>query len=199
MRKIGLTGGIGSGKSYVADLWQQWGATVVDTDQIAHQLTAPQGAAIAPIRQQFGDEMITESGAMDRNRMRALVFNDASQRIRLQNILHPMIRDFTFREVEQAQGCYVVVVVPLLIESGSWASYVDRVCVVDCDEDTQIARVMQRSGLTPAQIRRIMDTQATRQQRLAVADDVIVNDAQTSLEQLKEQAQQLHNQWCKPV
>ena len=199
MRKIGLTGGIGSGKSYVADLWQQWGATVVDTDQIAHQLTAPHGAAIAPIRQQFGDEMITESGAMDRNRMRDLVFNDASQRIRLQNILHPMIRDFTFREVEQAQGCYVVVVVPLLIESGSWASYVDRVCVVDCDEDTQIARVMQRSGLTPAQIRRIMDTQATRQQRLAVADDVIVNDAQTSLEQLKEQAQQLHNQWCKPV
>lgn len=199
MRKIGLTGGIGSGKSYVADLWQQWGATVVDTDQIAHQLTAPDGAAIAPIRQQFGDEMITESGAMDRNRMRDLVFNDASQRIRLQNILHPMIRDFTFREVEQAQGCYVVVVVPLLIESGSWASYVDRVCVVDCDEDTQIARVMQRSGLTPAQIRRIMDTQATRQQRLAVADDVIVNDAQTSLEQLKEQAQQLHNQWCKPV
>lgn len=199
MRKIGLTGGIGSGKSYVADLWQQWGATVVDTDQIAHQLTAPHGAAIASIRQQFGDEMITESGAMDRNRMRDLVFNDASQRIRLQNILHPMIRDFTFREVEQAQGCYVVVVVPLLIESGSWASYVDRVCVVDCDEDTQIARVMQRSGLTPAQIRRIMDTQATRQQRLAVADDVIVNDAQTSLEQLKEQAQQLHNQWCKPV
>lgn len=199
MRKIGLTGGIGSGKSYVADLWQEWGATVVDTDQIAHQLTAPQGAAIAPIRQQFGDEMITESGAMDRKRMRDLVFGDASQRIRLQNILHPMIRDFTFREVEQAQGCYVVVVVPLLIESGSWASYVDRVCVVDCDEDTQIARVMQRSGLTPAQIRRIMDTQATRQQRLAVADDVIVNDAQTSLEQLKEQAQQLHNQWCKPV
>lgn len=199
MRKIGLTGGIGSGKSYVADLWQQWGATVVDTDQIAHQLTAPHGAAIAAIRQQFGDEMITESGALDRKRMRDLVFNDASQRIRLQNILHPMIRDFTFREVEQAQGCYVVVVVPLLIESGSWASYVDRVCVVDCDEDTQIARVMQRSGLTPAQIRRIMDTQATRQQRLAVADDVIVNDAQTSLEQLKEQAQQLHNQWCKPV
>lgn len=199
MRKIGLTGGIGSGKSYVADLWQEWGATVVDTDQIAHQLTAPNGAAIASIRQQFGDEMITESGAMDRKRMRDLVFHDASQRIRLQNILHPMIRDFTFREVEQAQGCYVVVVVPLLIESGSWASYVDRVCVVDCDEDTQIARVMQRSGLTPAQIRRIMDTQATRQQRLAVADDVIVNDAQTSLEQLKEQAQQLHNQWCKPV
>ena len=199
MRKIGLTGGIGSGKSYVADLWQEWGATVVDTDQIAHQLTAPHGAAIAAIRQQFGDEMITESGALDRKRMRDLVFNDASQRIRLQNILHPMIRDFTFREVEQAQGCYVVVVVPLLIESGSWASYVDRVCVVDCDEDTQIARVMQRSGLTPAQIRRIMDTQATRQQRLAVADDVIVNDAQTSLEQLKEQAQQLHNQWCKPV
>ncbi|WP_269901191.1 dephospho-CoA kinase [Paenalcaligenes faecalis] len=197
MQKIGLTGGIGSGKSYVADLFQQWGATVVDTDVIAHQLTAPAGAAIEPIRQHFGDAFITEQGAMNRDRMRDLVFKHPLQRQDLQNILHPLIRDFTFRQVEQAQGCYVVVVVPLLIESGSWASYVDRVCVVDCDEATQINRVVQRNGLTPEQIQRIMQAQATRQQRLAVADDVIVNDVNTSLEQLTIQAQQLHNQWCK--
>lgn len=196
MQKIGLTGGIGSGKSYVAELWQQWGATVVDTDVIAHELTLPGGVAIEAIRLQFGNEYITAEGALCRDRMRELIFNDASQRVKLQNILHPLIRDLTFRQVEQAQGCYVVVVVPLLVESGRWASYLDKVCVVDCDEPTQIARVIQRSGLTPEQIKRIMDAQATRQQRLAVADEVIDNGANTSLVQLEKQAQQLHQQWC---
>lgn len=194
--KIGLTGGIGSGKSYVAELWQQWGANVVDTDVIAHELTLPGGVAIEAIRLQFGDAYITTEGALRRDRMRELVFNDAAQRIKLQNILHPLIRDLTFRQVEQAQGCYVVVVVPLLVESGRWASYLDKVCVVDCDEQTQIARVIQRSGLTSEQIKRIMDTQASREQRLAAADEVINNDANTSLAQLEQQAQQLHQQWC---
>lgn len=196
MQKIGLTGGIGSGKSYVAELWQQWGATVVDTDVIAHELTLPGGAAIEAIRKQFGDQYITADGALCRNSMRELVFSDSSQRFNLQNILHPLIRDLTFRQVEKAQGCYVVVVVPLLVESGRWRSYLDKICVVDCDEQTQIDRVMQRSGLTPEQIRRIMDAQATRQQRLAAADEVINNDGQTSLAQLEKQAQQLHQQWC---
>lgn len=196
MQKIGLTGGIGSGKSYVADLWQQWGATVVDTDVIAHELTLPGGAAIAAIREQFGNQFITTDGAMCRKTMRELVFNDPSQRLRLQNILHPLIRDITFRQVEKAQGCYVVVVVPLLVESTSWTSYLDKVCVVDCDEPTQIARVIERSGLTPEQIGRIMDAQATRQQRLAIADEVITNDGKTSLAQLEKQAHQLHQQWC---
>lgn len=198
MRKIALTGGIGSGKSYVADLWQQWGATVVDTDVIAHRLTQPEGAAIALIRQQFGDDYIKPDGAMCRDRMRELVFNDPTQRKRLQNILHPLIRDFTLKEANAAQGCYVVVVIPLFVESGAWSAYVDSVCVVDCDEPTQIARVMQRNGLTPDQIQRIMDAQATRQQRLAIADEVILNDGNTSLEQLTLRAQQLHEQWCKP-
>lgn len=196
MLKIALTGGIGSGKSYVANLWQQWGAAVIDTDVIAHQLTAPQGAAIAAIRAHFGADFIDASGAMCRQSMRNLVFTDSTQREALQKILHPLIRDFTFRQVEQAQGCYVVVVIPLLIESGHWLGYADRVCVVDCDEATQIARVTQRSGLTVDQIRRIMDAQATRQQRLAVADDVILNDTHTSLEQLTDQAKSLHDQWC---
>lgn len=196
MQKIGLTGGIGSGKSYVADLWQQWGATIVDTDVIAHQLTQPDGAAIEAIRARFGDQYINADGALCRQSMRELVFNDSSQRLHLQNILHPLIRDLTFRQVENAQGCYVVVVVPLLVESGRWAAYLDKICVVDCDEATQIARVRQRSGLTPDQIGRIMDAQATRQQRLAVADEVINNGGNTSLAQLEKQAQHLHQQWC---
>lgn len=193
--KIGLTGGIGSGKSFVATLLEQWGATVVDTDVIAHQLTAPNGAAIDPIRQQFGELFITTSGAMCRDQMRELVFNQPKQRKALQAILHPLIRDLTFRQVQQAQGCYVVVVIPLLVESGQWASYLDRVCVVDCDEATQIARVQQRSGLTVAQIKRIMDAQATRTQRLAVADDVILNDAHTTVAQLTGRTHLKHQLW----
>lgn len=193
--KIGLTGGIGSGKSFVATLLEQWGATVVDTDVIAHQLTAPNGAAIEPIRQQFGEQFITASGAMCRDQMRELVFSHPKQRKVLQAILHPLIRDLTFRQVQQAQGCYVVVVIPLLVESEQWVSYLDRVCVVDCDEATQIARVQQRSGLTVAQIKRIMNAQATRAQRLAVADDVIVNDAHTTVAQLTERTQLKHQLW----
>lgn len=193
--KVGLTGGIGSGKSFVATLLEQWGATTVDTDLIAHQLTAPQGAAIEPIRQHFGDQFITEKGAMCRDQMRELVFSQPEQREVLQSILHPLIRDLTFRQVQQAQGCYVVVVIPLLVESKHWISQLDRVCVVDCDEATQIARVQQRSGLTVAQIKRIMDAQATRTQRLAVADDVILNDAHTTLAQLTERTQLKHQLW----
>lgn len=194
--KIGLTGGIGSGKSYVASLWEQWGASVIDTDVIAHQLTAPGGAAIPAIRKQFGDEYIDDAGAMCRASMRDLVFNQPKQRERLQTILHPLIRLFTIREVEQAQGCYVVVVIPLLVESGTWHKQVDQVCVVDCDEQTQIQRVLQRNGLPLQQIKQIIQSQATREQRLAVADHVISNGYQVSLKELTEQAHHLHKQWC---
>ena len=194
---IGLTGGIGSGKSYVASLCEQWGASVVDTDVIAHQLTQPAGAAMAAIAQQFGEEYVAADGSMDRARMRELVFDQPEKREVLQNILHPLIRKRTFEEVARAstQAPYVLVVVPLLVESGEWAAYVDGICVVDCDEATQIERVIQRSGLTPAQIQRIMESQATRAQRLAVADYVISNDGSTSLEQLTAQTQQQHQQW----
>lgn len=195
MLKIGLTGGIGSGKSYVADLCAQWGAAVVDTDVIAHQLTQPGGAAIDAIAQQFGAQYINAEGAMCRDRMRELVFTTPSERERLQALLHPLIREITFRQVKQAEGSYVLVVVPLLVESGSWASHLDAVCVVDCDESTQIRRVVERNGLTPAQVQRIMAAQATRQQRLAAADYLITNDANTSLAELAAQTKQLHQQW----
>lgn len=195
MRKIGLTGGIGSGKSYVATLCQQWGAAVVDTDVIAHELTQPGGAAIDAIAQYFGPEFIDETGAMCRAQMRELVFTDPSQREHLQNILHPLIRALTFKQVAQAQGPYVLVVVPLLVESGAWAEQLDAVCVVDCDEATQIERVQQRNQLTAVQIRRIMAAQATREQRLAAADYIIVNDAATSLAALTAQTKKLHQYW----
>lgn len=196
MFKVGLTGGIGSGKSMVADMLGAWGAAIVDTDVIAHDLTAPGGAAIDPIRQAFGPDVIAANGALDRPAMRELVFKSPESRRRLEAILHPMIRDETGRRASVAQGHYVVFVVPLLIESGNWRGQLDRVCVVDCDPETQVARVQTRSGLTREAIERIMSAQASRQARLAVAHDVILNGGETSLEDLEQSVRALHESWC---
>ncbi len=195
MYKIGLTGGIGSGKSRVADLFESWGATIVDTDAIAHQLTAPGGAAIEAIREAFGPEVIAPDGSLDRAATRARVFNDEQARLRLEGILHPMIGQISHQMAGQATGSYVVFVVPLLVESGRWRDKVDRICVVDCDPATQIARVQARSGLTPEAIARIMSVQATRETRLAAADDVLVNDGNTTFASLERKARALHDRW----
>lgn len=194
--KIGLTGGIGSGKSRVADLLAQWGAAVVDTDKIARALTVAGGAAMADIAQVFGPRAVQADGALDRDWMREQVFADPGARARLESIVHPLIDRETRAAGAAAQGCYVVFVVPLLVESGRWASRVDRVCVVDCDPETQIARVQARSGLTPSTIRRIMAAQAARATRLAAAQDVILNDGATSAETLHARARTLHDEWC---
>ncbi|WP_454692060.1 dephospho-CoA kinase [Achromobacter aloeverae] len=194
--KIGLTGGIGSGKSRVADLLAEWGASVIDTDHIAHRLTAPGGDAMPAIEQAFGARARRADGALDRDWMREQVFADAQARARLEAILHPLIARRAEEEGAAAQGCYVVFVVPLLIESGRWARRVDRVCVIDCDPDTQIARVQSRSGLTISTIQRIMAAQVARATRLAAAHDVILNDGATSPEQLRARAKTLHEQWC---
>lgn len=196
MLAIGLTGGIGSGKSQVADLLGQLGAGIIDTDVIAHQLTAPGGAAIAAIRNVFGGQAIGPDGSMDRNWMRKKVFADDVVRLQLQNILHPMIAQLALDMANDISGTYCVFVVPLLVESGQWRERVDRICVVDCDVDTQIARVEKRSGLTPSTIRRIMSAQASRQARLELADDVIVNDSETTLEILRARTIALHKHWC---
>lgn len=196
MFKIGLTGGIGSGKSRVADFFASWGAAIIDTDVIAHQLTAPGGAAIEPIRQHFGADVIAPTGALDREAMRDLVFASPQARRQLEGIIHPLIGSVTKRRAELAQGCYLVFVVPLLVESGRWRDQVDRICVVDCDPATQVARVKARSGLTSEAIGRIMSAQASREARLAVADDVVVNDGQTNVEQLERRAWALHVDWC---
>jgi dephospho-CoA kinase len=177
---IGLSGGIGSGKSSVARRLGAHGALVVDTDALAHALTAPGGAAIPAIAAAFGDDMIGSDSAMDRARMRALVFGDPAQRQRLEAILHPMIASATRAQASRASaGQPVVFDVPLLTESGTWRARVDRVLIVDCSTDTQVARVVARSGWTPEAVRRTIAQQATRAQRRAIADAVIVNEALT--------------------
>lgn len=173
---IGLTGGIGSGKSYAAELFRARGAAIVDTDVIARDLTAPGGAAMAAIRAAFGESVIDAQGALDRAAMRELAFADPAQRKRLEAILHPLIRAESAAQVAAADASYTLLAVPLLVESGTYRDRVDRVLVVDCSEQTQIDRVVARSGLTPQAVRAIMAAQATRAERLAAADDVIDND-----------------------
>ncbi|CAG9235780.1 dephospho-CoA kinase [Paraburkholderia caribensis] len=191
MFAVGLTGGIGSGKSTVADLFAKRGVTLVDTDVIAHRITAPQGLAMLSIATEFGPSFVAEDGSLDRARMRALVFSDETARKRLEAITHPLIRAETERQRQQAPGPYVIVVVPLLVESGSWRTRVNRVLAVDCSVETQIARVMRRNAFTREQVLAIIARQATREARLAAADDVIVNDNR-SLEELDVDVDQLH-------
>jgi dephospho-CoA kinase len=176
MLSVGLTGGIGSGKSLVADLFAAQGAAVIDTDQIAHQLTAAGGLAMPLIRQSFGDAFLTTEGALDRARMRERVFTDGAARQQLEEILHPLIAQETEAAAQRSEGAYLMFVVPLLVESGRWVDRVDRVLVVDCPEAMQIARVQARNQFSVAQVEAIMATQVQRSERLAVAHDVIVND-----------------------
>ncbi|CAN7496056.1 dephospho-CoA kinase [Paraburkholderia terricola] len=173
---VGLTGGIGSGKSTVADLFAAHGVPLVDTDRIAHRITAPHGMAMPQIAAEFGNVFVAADGSLDRARMRALVFSDEGARKRLEAITHPLIRAETEREQRDAQGPYVIVVVPLLVESGNWKTRVNRVLTVDCSVDTQISRVMLRNGFSREQVLAIIGHQATREARLAAADDVIDND-----------------------
>lgn len=175
--RIGLTGGIGSGKSTVAELLADHGAAIVDTDAISRRLTGPGGQAIPALREAFGNQAIADNGALDRDRMRSLVFDDPGIRRRLEAILHPMISAEAEREAAQHAAARVIVFdVPLLVESGRWFDRVDRVLVIDCSESTQVERVMKRSGWTEATVRSVIAAQATRDQRRAVADDLIVND-----------------------
>jgi dephospho-CoA kinase len=173
---VGLTGGIGCGKTTVADKFGALGASLVDTDLIAHALTAPGGAAMPAIVAAFGPAFASADGALDRVRMRELVFRDPQAKGRLEAILHPMIRAESMAQAAAATGPYVIFIVPLLVESGGWKDRVERVLVIDCAEATQVARVMARNGLTEEQVKAIMANQASRSQRLAAADDVIDND-----------------------
>jgi dephospho-CoA kinase len=190
---VGLTGGIGSGKSAAAQAFAELGATVVDTDAIAHELTAPGGAAIAPIRAAFGADFITAEGALARPQMRALVFADAAKKRLLESILHPLIRARSNQLVLAAGGPYVILVVPLLVESGDYRRRCQRILVVDCAEDLQVARVMARSGISAAQVRAIIANQATRAARLTAADDVIDNSGNQA--QLRREVEALHQRY----
>ncbi len=190
---VGLTGGIGSGKSAAAEEFARLGAAVVDTDAIAHELTRAGGAAIAGVRRVLGDGYVDAAGAMDRAKVRALVFADAAAKARLEGLLHPLIRAESERRIAAADAPYVVHVVPLLIESPDYRQRVQRVLVVDCLPQVQKERVRQRSRLAEDEIERIIGAQLPRAARLAAADDVIDNAG--SLAALHKQVQALHRRY----
>lgn len=190
---IGLTGGIGSGKSAAADEFARLGAAVVDTDEIARRLTAPGGAAMPHIKSLFGEAFVDPSGALDRQAMRQRVFSDPATRLALERLLHPMIRAESERRIAESHAAYVVHVVPLLVESADYRSRVDRVLVVDVPEEAQVERVRARSGLAADEVRAIMRSQASRAERLAAADDVI--DNRGTLQALREQVGSLHEKY----
>ena len=194
--KIGLTGGIGSGKSTVSHMLVQLGAHLVDTDAISRNLTAPGGQAIAPIRDTFGTHLIDASGAMDRAQMRALAFANPQALAQLESILHPLIGQQADQHAALAQPHqHVVYDVPLLVESGDrWRNKVDRILVIDTELETQIARVMVRSGWPREAVEKVLAQQAQRQTRLAMADHVIFNQGLT-LEQLRVEVEKLWRLW----
>jgi dephospho-CoA kinase len=190
---VGLTGGIGSGKTAVSNQLAQLGAGVIDTDLIAHQITAANGVAIPFVQKQFGDEFIDPSGALDRTKMRNLVFADPEARKALEAITHPLIRAETIRQAQrliQEKVPYLVFVVPLLIESGNWLPLLDYLVVVDCPEEVQIERVMHRSKLSRSEVERILEAQASRKERATHAD--IVLDNQGNLSDLQAEVLKLH-------
>lgn len=197
MFSIGLTGGIGSGKTTVADMFAAHGVAVIDADLIAHQITAPDGVAMPLIESAFGPQFVTADGAMDRAKMRARVFADPAAKTQLEAITHPLIRAESERQRREARSAYHIVVVPLLIEAGERASKVDRILVVDCPVETQIERVIQRNGFEREQVLAIIARQATREARLAAADDVVVNDSAATLETLQHEVNLLHARYIK--
>jgi dephospho-CoA kinase len=196
--RIGLTGGIGSGKSTVAALLATHGATIIDTDLIARQISLPGGAAIDNIRQDFGPEFIDAAGGLDRERMRTLAFSDDAARRRLEAILHPLIGLETERQAAASTAPVIVFDVPLLVESGRWRSRVHKVLVVDCSEATQVTRVVARSGWTAEAVQAVIHRQAPRAQRRACADAVIFNEA-LSPDQLGAELRSLWHAWTHPA
>lgn len=190
---IALTGGIGSGKSTVAAILGELGAGIIDTDEIAHRLTAPGQPGARAIGEQFGAGYLRADGALDRDRMRQLVFSDPAAKQKLEAILHPMIRAEVDAAVRAAHAPYAVIVVPLLIETGAYRDLAQRILVVDCSEQQQMARVIQRNGLTAEAAHAIMASQASRAERLGHADDVVRNE--TGLAALRDDVIALHRRY----
>ena len=192
--RVGLTGGIGSGKSTVAALFKKCGVIVIDSDTISHQLTQAGGAAITAIRAAFGDSYINADGVLDRRRMRQLVFSDAAAKQQLEGIMHPLIRTQMLAQAQVANTApYLLLVVPLLFEAADYQALAQRILVVDCAPATQVARAVRRSGLDEQEVRAIMAQQITRAERLKRADDIIQNDA--DLDTLRLQVERLHRRY----
>jgi dephospho-CoA kinase len=190
--RVGLTGGIASGKSTVADIFAELGVPVIDTDVIAREVVQPGEPAINEIRERFGDAVIDTKDHLDRAAMRKIIFADETARLDLEAILHPRIGEQVRRQADAACGPYQLIVVPLLIGSPI-REYVDRILVVDCDEKTQIQRLLKRDSESIEQAQKILDSQPSRQERLAIADDVIINDQE--LEQIQSQVIALHQHY----
>ena len=190
---IALTGGIGSGKSTVAAMLGELGAAIIDTDEIAHRLTAPGQPGARAIGEQFGAGYLRGDGALDRDRMRQLVFSDPAAKKKLEAILHPMIRGEVNAAVRAAHAPYIVIVVPLLIETGAYRELAQRILVVDCSEQQQMARVIQRNGFTPEAAQAIMASQVSRAERLGHAHDVVRNE--TGLTALRAEVAALHGRY----
>jgi len=190
--RIGLTGGIASGKSTVAESFAELGTPVIDTDIIAREVVGPGKPALDEIREIFGPQVFSPDGSLDRAAMRAIVFADEAARHKLEAILHPRIREATMEQAASAEGAYQLIVVPLLVES-PLRSFVDRVLVVDCDEEIQIRRLLARDAETGKQARRMIAAQASRATRLAIADDVIQNDGE--LQEVRDQVLALHHSY----
>lgn len=190
---IGLTGGIGSGKTRAADIFRELGIEIIDTDQIAHELTYPDGKAIDSIRIAFGDRFVLDDGSLDRSAMRKLIFSDETAKNRLESILHPLIYQETLQRLPLIQSEYGIVVIPLLLETSDYPELVNRVLVVDCPESLQISRTMLRSGLSEQEVRDVMAVQCSRDERLARADDVIMNNSDEP--HLQRQVEELHRKY----
>ena len=192
---VGLTGGIGSGKTAVSNRLQALGATIIDTDEIAHSLTKVGGLAMPDIQKTFGEEALLPDGSMNRDYMRALVFKDPGKRIELEKILHPKIRELVQQYLNAGAPLYFVLVVPLLFEKGGWGELMDEIIVVDCPEEQQVRRVIQRNGWPETQVRTVMQNQATRERRRAGATQMIENSG--DLAELIEKIDFMHQKLIK--
>ncbi len=195
--RLGLTGGIGSGKSTVATALVHLGAALIDADAISRAVTAPGGSAIAALKSTFGPAMLTRDGALNRDQMRDLVYSDPTAKARLEAIVHPLVGREIAQQAQQAEEAgtpCIVFDIPLLVESRHWRTRLSRILVIDCTEDTQIARVMERNGLTADDVRKVVAAQATRKQRLASADLVLFNDGIT-LDHLAQQVREIGTQF----
>ena len=195
-KKIGLTGGIASGKTMVSDCFKKLGTQVIDADIISHEVTEPSGSAFEEILSEFGSEILDEKGLINRKKMRAIIFNDPSQKKILENIIHPKVRDEMFQRINKSDDHYLIVSVPLLVETGMH-QIMDRNLLVDCSEDTQIERLMHRDKITLNEARAILKNQASRSDRKKIADDLIVNENNVTLIELEDNVLELHKYYSK--
>ena len=194
--KIGLTGGVASGKTTVSDFFKGLGIPVIDADVISHEVTQPDGSAFEEIISSFGSSILDENGLIDRKKMRAIIFDDASKKEMLERIIHPKVREEMFDSVSQSNDHYLIVSVPLLVETGM-NQIMDRTLVVDCSEETQIERLMHRDKITLDEAKSILRNQTSRSNRLKAADDLIVNEKNVTLNELEKEVLELNKLYSK--